>query len=116
MATTPLPSASLTGRLDRLEQQLAQQSPFSRWEIVSVTFTNADQDVDIRHNLTTARPESVHYLVLQQSKPGTISHDTSATRKKWPKSTVILRSSAASMRATILLVLLNLAVSPTLVR
>lgn len=94
-----------TAQLAALSQQISRQSPIARWQLVTALFTAADTDVDLTHTLPAVSPEDVLYLPVQQSAAGVIYHDCSATRKPWPAKTVILRSSAANNRVTLLLFL-----------
>lgn len=79
-------------------------SPFGQYERVEVTFpSTANLDTVIKHGLQTVAPDSVEYLVLKSDRAGSVYHDQSATRKAWGSTFIVLRSSVASQKVTLLL-------------
>lgn len=79
--------------------------PFSQWEVVEVTFPSTpDTDVIVPHTLSPPNPDAVSYVPLRASAAGDVYHDITVTRKAWQNTYVVLRCSAASVKARILLV------------
>lgn len=84
-------------------RQFEQSSPHILFQYLDVTFGSADTDLDIRHSISTARPDDIDYLLVRSDRATSIYHDQSSTRKAWGKGYVILRSSAANANCKILL-------------
>ena len=87
----------------RLERDIEEAAPAARFEEVIVIFGSANTDFDILHNLHPASPENIRYQVVNADRATSIYHDQSSTRKPWGTGYIILRSSAASARVTLLL-------------
>lgn len=86
------------------EEQLWNGSPFAQYQRVEVTFPSvADTDIVIRHKLNIANPDVVEYSLLKSDRAGLVYNDHASTRRPWGSSFLILRSSVASMKATLLL-------------
>jgi len=78
--------------------------PFAEWQEVDVTFpATANTDCIIPHLLTPVNPESINYIPIRKGQAADIYHDTSGTRKPWQRNYIILRSSVASAKVTLLL-------------
>ena len=78
-------------------------TPVVDWQYIEVTFGSANTDYDIRHNLTPANPEEILYQVVRADRATAIYHDQTGTRKAWGTGYIILRSSVASAKVTLLL-------------
>lgn len=87
----------------QLRQELLSATPYTTYEYVNVSFTAADTDKDIRHNLRPADPEGIHYQVVRRDRNTTIYHNQTGTRREWGAGYIVLRSSAASANVTLLL-------------
>ena len=85
---------------------MAVASPFGFYEYVDVTFTTANQDVDVVYGeLRPEFPEDVRFIVVDVDKGGVVYRDRTASRKKWQAGLLFLRCSAANTTARILLYL-----------
>lgn len=96
--------------LRRVARQLDQRSPFGMFEYVDVVFNaTANNDTMIRHALAPSDPEGVDWQVVRielPSAPGTVPvvyRDGSASRRPWGDGYIVLRSTVASLKATLLL-------------
>ena len=91
-------------RFDPIQEQLRRRTPITKWDIVTVTFDTADQDIVIPHALPTPDPEQLHYELLRGTAAGFLYHDGALTRRPWGQGYVILRASApmtADIRLTV---------------
>lgn len=78
--------------------------PFSQWEEVDVTFPAvANTDLVIPHTLTPPTPDHVNYVPIRKDRALDVYHDTSATRRPWQSTYIVLRSTVASARVRLLL-------------
>lgn len=91
--------------LQRPDGILLTGSPWAQYERVVVTFpATPDTDVVVPYaRLHPSNPEDVEYYVTKQDRAGFVYNDQSATRKAWQQGYVVLRSSVASLKATLLL-------------
>jgi hypothetical protein len=91
-------------KFDVNAEQLERRSAIGRWQYVTVTFTAANVDHVIEHQLPTPSPEQIYYEVVRVSAPCTIYHDGSATRRKWGTDFLFLRCDFATVTADIRLI------------
>ena len=89
--------------LTRLEHDIEDAAPAVRFEEIEVTFGSANTDKDLTHSLRPTNPENIRYQVVNADRATSIYHDQSATRKPWGHGYIILRSSVASAKVTLLL-------------
>jgi hypothetical protein len=82
---------------------LREVTPVAAWQYVTVTFSGANTDYDIRHDLRPIDPEAIDYQLVRADRSTTIYNDQSATRKAWGTGYIILRSSVANAVVTLLL-------------
>ncbi len=80
---------------------LSRRVESTNWQIVDVTFTTANVDVDIAHRLSPSDPEQLDYLVLDCNGPPLVYRDTSPSRNKWVAGVIRLRSGIAGLKARI---------------
>lgn len=73
------------------------------WELVEVTFTSADTDVEIPTKIRARDPEAIQYSVVNASGPPLVYRDTSATRVKWVPGIIRLRSAIAGLKVILVL-------------
>lgn len=85
------------------EYDFRHATPAADHQYVDVTFSSANADMDIRHNLIAPNPDDIQYQIVRADRATSIYHDTSSTRKVWTREYVILRSSAASAVVRLLL-------------
>jgi hypothetical protein len=85
--------------------QFDKRVPFAQWEVVQVTFTAPDTDLDIRHSLRPTTPDGIRYIPLRQTAAGSIYEDMTGARQAWQSGLIYLRASAA-LTADLLLVVL----------
>lgn len=86
-----------------LDEDMRKATPAAQYTYVDVTFGSANADHDIVHALRPADPDALDYQVVRADRATSIYHDTSASRKRWGKGYVILRSSVANAVVRILL-------------
>lgn len=85
-----------------IRQELAQSSPFYRFEYRTVTFpATANTDIDVPHSLTPANPEAVDYEVVGKDRACDVYNDLSGARRKWNATYITLRCSVASAVVTL---------------
>jgi hypothetical protein len=90
--------------MPRENGELITGSPYAQYERVEVTFpSTANIDTVVRHSLLPQSPTDVEYHIVGKDRAGEVYHDYSATRKPWSQGYIVLRSSVASMKATLLL-------------
>lgn len=78
--------------------------PLAQWEVVDVTFpTGANTDCVIPHTLSPHNPEAINYIPIRKAQAADVYHDVSGTRTAWQSTYIILRSTVASARVTLLL-------------
>lgn len=86
------------------DNQILQGAAFGQYQRTNVTFPlSANVDLVIPHSLSVVNPESVEYIVLRRDRDGNIYNDQSVTRKAWGSGFIVLRSSVASLKASLLL-------------
>lgn len=85
------------------EVDLLPRLLFAQGQYVDVTFGTAGADTVVRHTLSTARPNDIRYLVVQQDAAGSVYRDLSPTRRAWGADYIILRSSASGLKTRLLL-------------
>lgn len=79
-------------------------SPYAQYQRVDITFpSTANQDTVVRHSLRPTSPDDVEYHVVSQDRAGSVYNDHASTRKVWGDGFIIVRSSVASLKATLLL-------------
>lgn len=78
-------------------------NPYSRFQYVTAVFDGANEELVIEHQLFPDDAEAVHYQVVTADRACRIYHDQSATRKRWPNGSVILKSDTALASVTLLL-------------
>jgi hypothetical protein len=86
--------------LERLEDNLLQFASTRQYEIQDVTFTDADEDVDVVHGLRVADPYRVRYQVLQSTAPVTLYHHPDS---EWGPKLLKLRSTGGNTVVRVLL-------------
>lgn len=78
--------------------------PLAQWEEVDVVFSSSpNTDTVVPHHLQPPTPEHVNYYVFRSGQAAMVYHDSSGTRKPWGAGYIILRSSVASAKVTLLL-------------
>src|SRR4051812_4089371 len=78
--------------------------PIAQWQELDVVFPSvADTDITIQHTLAPPTPEHINYYVIRQGQACSVYHDSTGTRKPWASGYIILRSSVASAKVTLLL-------------
>lgn len=78
--------------------------PLANWEEVDVVFNPvANKDTIVPHTLAPLNPDAVNYIPIRKSQAADIYHDVSVTRKKWQQNYIVLRSTVANAKATLLL-------------
>lgn len=85
----------MSPRFEPGREQLDRRSPIGRWQVITKTFTAANTDTVVVHQLPTPKAEMVDYEVLRSNAPCTISHDGNADRKPWGDGYIVLRSDVA---------------------
>ncbi len=78
--------------------------PWAQWEEVDVVFSStANADTNIPHSLLPPSPEHIHYIPLRKGQAADVYHDSTGTRKPWGTGYIILRSTVANAKVTLLL-------------
>lgn len=86
-----------------LQAHLKQATPLTSFQYVEVTFAGANVDFDIKHALKPTNSENIHYIVVRKDRSTDIYHDQSGTRRAWGKGYIVLRSSVANAKVTLLI-------------
>lgn len=85
--------------------------PDGQWQIVDVSFTAANADVQIAHTLSPADPADVEYSVIRLNAAAVVYEDQSASRQHWADGFIVLRASAIC-KARLLLRVLKTPITP----
>lgn len=77
---------------------------FADWLEVEVTFpSTVNTDLVVPHDLGADDPNTILYLPLRSDRACDVFHDTSATRKPWTSTYILLRSNVANAKVRLLL-------------
>lgn len=86
----------------------ATLQPWAVWEEVTITFNStANADTVVPHTLAAVDPEAVNYIPVRKSKATDVYHDVTASRKKWQRDYIVLRSSVGGVTIKLLLYISN---------
>ncbi len=101
----PLTSAGGTSLIELIQfrSEFKRATPASHFEYVTVTFTSANTDQDIKVTLMPGDPENIEYLVVRKDRACDIYHDQSGTRRAWVAGRITLKSTIASAKVRLLL-------------
>lgn len=80
-------------------QLLFRGVPFSQYQFIDVSFTNADEDVRLRHELKPIPVANIGYIVVRQNKATSIYDGTVST---WDANHFSVKSSEADAEVTLL--------------
>lgn len=84
---------------------LLKGSPFAQFTRVDVTFPSTpNTDLVIPHSLIVVDPDTIEYFPTHFSAAGAVYNDQSATRTPWASNYIILRSSVASLKVRLVLI------------
>lgn len=83
--------------------EMKAATPATDHQYLEVTFGAANTDFDIRHDLKPSNPENIHYIVVRADRATSLYHDQSGTRRAWKAGYIVLRSSVANAKVTLLL-------------
>lgn len=78
--------------------------PWAQWEEVDVVFNaTANTDTIVPHTLLPVDPEHVNYWPIRKGQAADVYHDVAFTRKPWGAGYIVLRSTVANAKVTLLL-------------
>lgn len=83
--------------------QLREHTPYAQYELVNVTFGDANENLDIRHSLKPPTPEHVLFQVVSSTAPVHVFRDISSGRKPWREGVIVLQADASDVSVTLLL-------------